>query len=214
MTNYNLEYSHIYIDEIFGQEHLQGIEILNAMIKELKDLNKSYNLISMVDDYSPRTEDKFDYDAFLNQLINAGAEPDVIIRESALLRANITLLGQMKDSKLRRNLVSYLKKKEMHPCSLFVATFYAIRLGLLSSEISCVHINNDFAPSESIINILPMRFKASEKNAIKILTKIYGNDIKKSIQTIYFEEGNDTKELIKQISWSKKIGTDSTLTLT
>ena len=36
LVDYNIEFSHIYADEIFGEEQIKSIELLKESIKKLK----------------------------------------------------------------------------------------------------------------------------------------------------------------------------------
>lgn len=156
MKNVSIEYAHIYTNSKIGKEHELSLNELSNIVEP----NKS--LVVMVDDYS-FPDPTFDYTSFTTWLAEQGHKPDVVIRESQLIPQCDQLLNLMRDGKLKEEIVDYIKAKK-YPCSLFIATWYLLRLGKLQhSEFS----GNEIA--SRLTNILPESFKPFEDKAIEII---------------------------------------------
>ncbi len=86
-----------------------------------------------------------------------------MIRESQLISDCDNVISLIKDRQIKDDLVNYVKKGK-YPCSLFIATWYLIRLGCIDSEI--------FPKQEqgkSLLNILPESFKPYEDKGLDII---------------------------------------------
>ena len=174
----SVEYAHIYTNNKIGDEQKLSLKILNNLIKDKGDHNIS--LVVMVDDYS-FPDPSFDYEDFLSWLSKEGFKPDLVIRESQLIPSCDEVLNHIKDKKLKNQISDYVRAKK-YPCSLFVATWYLIRLGYINSPIF-----NDELVAKKVINILPLSFKPFEEKAIEIIKVTQFSDAIKQIQNQYFE---------------------------
>jgi len=68
------------------------------------------------------------------------------------------VLKKIQDEKLKNDIVDYIVTKKKYPCSLFIATRYLIRLGLISAPFfDSRHV------ADSILNILPYSFQPFEE---------------------------------------------------
>lgn len=177
-TDVSIEYGHIYTDMQFSVEHIISIEEKNRITAELDIKGSDYQTVIMVDDYSPEDGSSFNYTEFESKLKEYYGSPDVIILESDLVNTNMYVIDLMKDNSLKRQLLSNIERNERHPCSLFITSWYLIRLGL---------IENDFniSPCIDLINILDSRFKEPENNAKKIISSIFGKETLDRITNIY-----------------------------
>ena len=174
----SIEYAHIYTSGRISDEQKLSLEILDNLIKERGDQNIS--LVVMVDDYS-FPDLSFDYAVFLNWLSKGGFKPDLVIRESQLIPSCDEVLNHITNKKLKDQISDYIRAKK-YPCSLFVATWYLIRLGYISSSIF-----NDNLVAKKIINILPLSFKHFEDKAIEINKATQFGDAINQIENKYFE---------------------------
>jgi len=134
----------------------------------------------MVDDYS-FPDPSFDYEAFTGWLRDHGFEPDIILRESQLIPSCDEVLRLVNDEKLKEQIMDYVRAKK-YPCSLFVATWYLLRLGHIQSPIL-----SDRLVSEKLINILPLSFKPFEEKAFEIIRSTHFDDALSKIDNKYFE---------------------------
>lgn len=156
MKKLSVEYAHIYTNEKIQEEHNLAISHLEPHV----DIKNS--LVLMVDDYS-FPDPGFDYGALNAWLAENNAKPDLMIRESQLIPDCDYVLRLIKDRQLKDNLVSYIKRGK-YPCSLFIATWYLIRLGCIDSVIF-----PDSEKSEKVLNILPESFKPYEEKGLNII---------------------------------------------
>lgn len=180
MKKVSIEYAHIYTNSKINEEHDFSVEILSSIYSEL-DLNKeNSSLVVMVDDYS-FPDPTFDYQEFADYLQNKGFFPNIILRESQLIPLCDEVLANVKDFQIKNQIIDYIKSKK-YPCSLFIATWYLLRLGVVKSSI----FNEEFC-SEKVLNILPESFRSFEEKAIEIIKNTnYQIDVSK-IENRYFD---------------------------
>ena len=178
MKDYSIEYGHIYTDKEFCKEQIDSIVSKNEMVKKISLKGGSFETVVMIDDYSPIKEDKFDYGLFYEKLNEYHGYPNVLIRESELFDTNLKVIDLMKNNSLKKQLVGNIEKNGRHTCSLFISSWYMIRLGL---------IDNDFgiSPCRKLINILDEKHSASERNAKQIISNVFGKITLNRIQNIY-----------------------------
>ncbi len=174
----SIEYAHIYTNNHIGDEQKFSIEILDNIKK--KNHGKDISLVVMVDDYS-FPDPSFDYMTFTSWLKDQGFQPDIILRESQLIPLCDETLKLINDKKLKEQISDYVRMKK-YPCSLFVATWYLIRLGYIKSSIF-----KEELISEKLINILPSSFKPFEDKAFEIIKSTQFDDAMKKIENKYFE---------------------------
>src|SRR3989344_8479019 len=121
MKDVSIEYSHIYTNSRIGEEHDFSLKVL----EEIEEQNPS--LVVLVDDYS-FPDPSFDYRAFANWLAERGHAPNVVLQESQLIPICDQVLVLIKDDNLKSEITSYIQTKK-YPCSLFIASWYLLRLG-------------------------------------------------------------------------------------
>jgi hypothetical protein len=173
----SIEYAHIYTNNHIGDEQKFSLEILNSVTEEHQ---KKISLVVMVDDYS-FPDPSFDYATFTGWLKEQGFEADLILRESQLIPSCDETLSLIKDDKLKEQVSDYVRAKK-YPCSLFVATWYLLRLGHIKSPIL-----KEELISEKLINILPVSFKPFEEKAFEIISSTDFSTAISKIENKYFE---------------------------
>lgn len=176
----SIEYAHIYSNNKIGEEHKLSLDILGSLRDEEKAKGHSISLVVLVDDYS-FPDPAFDYATFSAWLSENGFKPDLVLRESQLIPLCDETLKLVNDPKLKDQIGDYVRQKK-YPCSLFVATWYLLRLGYLSSPI----FNAELA-AKNVINILPLSFKPFEEKALEIIAATKYVDAVKKIDWRYFE---------------------------
>lgn len=175
----SIEYCHVYIDKGVDETVTDSFDVLSSVIKDLDE----YQLVVMVDDYSPQIVDNFDYKGFLTLLGRNNSVPSLMIKESALVSINREIVNKIKDTKEGKELTKYIEDCSKYPCSLFIASWYAYRLGVMTGDIDTV-LDTGFKPADKLINILPRHFEPFEKKAQKILARI-GVDLEQ-IENVYY----------------------------
>ncbi len=174
MKKISVEYAHIYTNSKISEEHELSLQVL----KEL-DTSES-SLVVLVDDYS-FPDPTFDYVEFTHWLSENGHQPDIVMRESQLMPVCDQLLQVMDDSDLKREIIQYIQTKK-YPCSLFIAGWYLLRLGVLKDSSF-----PDFEVCENLINILPESFKSFEDKGIEIIKASPYADKVNNIENRYFQ---------------------------
>jgi len=176
--NLSIEYAHIYTNNRIGEEQHLSLEILNKVKQEHGEQNIS--LVVMVDDYS-FPDPTFDYEYFASWLEEQGFKPDLVLRESQLIPLCDEVLKYIKNESLKAQISDYVKIKK-YPCSLFIAAWYLLRLGHITSPIFPMDLT-----SEKLINILPSSFKPFEDKAFEIISATDFADVLSRIKNEYFE---------------------------
>ena len=160
----SVEYAHIYTNEHINEEQELSLKVLNEVRSEAYEKEESTSLVVMVDDYS-FPDPSFDYDEFTTWLGKEGKAPDLLFRESQLIPScdKVLDLVENSDIKLYEQLVDYIKAKK-YPCSLFIATWYLLRLGALTSPLYPEELQ-----ANRLLNILPYSFKPFEDKGLEII---------------------------------------------
>lgn len=180
MKDASIEYAHIYSNSEISKEHKTAVEILGSVKRQQDSDGNTYSLVVLVDDYS-FPDPTFDYEAYVSWLAEQGFKPDFVYRESQLIPLCDEVLKLISDTKLKSKLVSYIKAKK-YPCSLFIAAWYLLRLGLLKHPAFDENI-----AAKKLINILPDSFKPFEDDGLQIIAATQHKDAVKQISYEYIE---------------------------
>lgn len=178
MKKISIEYAHIYTNNRIGDEQRLSLEILEQITKEHD--KEDFSFVVMVDDYS-FPDPSFDYTSFATWLSEKGYGPNLVLRESQLIPICDEVLGLVNDNKLKEQIGDYVRTKK-YPCSLFVASWYLLRLGYIRNKIFDTALI-----SEKLINILPVSFKPFEEKAFEIIKSTKFEDAINKIENKYFE---------------------------
>lgn len=178
MKDISIEYAHIYTDNRIGDEQRLSVDILGDIKKEHS--NKDISLVVMIDDYS-FPDPSFNYEDFAKWLDEKGFKPDIVLRESQLIPLCDEVLKLIHNKELEVQISDYVRTKK-YPCSLFVATWYLLRLGCIQSSILA-----DQNIAASLINILPESFKPFEEKAFEIIRSTQYADKVDTITNKYFK---------------------------
>lgn len=177
MKKISIEYAHIYTNDKVGEDHELSLRLLTELEKGNKE---DYSLVVMVDDYS-FPDPSFDYNELGDWLGERGFKPDLMIRESQLIPVCDDVVRLVRDEKMREEITGYVKAKK-YPCSLFITSWYLLRLGYVSSP----SFNKELV-AEKLINILPESFKPFEDKALEIIESTEFASAKDQIENKYFE---------------------------
>ena len=105
-----------------------------------------------------------------------------MIRESQLISYCDQVIQRIKDEKEKRNLKDYIVSTKKYPCSLFIATWYLIRLGYIDSILL-----PETEVALNLINILPESFRPFEERGFEIIRNTPYSEALKNIENRYFE---------------------------
>jgi hypothetical protein len=174
----SIEYAHIYTNNRIGDEQKLSVEILSEIKKG--HAGKKISLVVMVDDYS-FPDPSFNYEDLTKWLHEKGFQPDIVLRESQLIPSCDDVLKLIQNKELETQISDYVRAKK-YPCSLFVATWYLLRLGCIKSSIfEAENVALD------LINILPESFKPFEEKAFEIIRATQYADKVDKITNKYFK---------------------------
>jgi hypothetical protein len=168
-VDYNIEYAHIYSDEVFGQEHIESLSVLELILRIIRNDNKSHNLNLLIDEYHPEAKD-LDVDDFLNKLKYRGYYPQFLHLESGLHNDIELLLSSLTSEKHIDDYHKYYEKNGKSPCSYLVAVWYLKRLGVVPHEkFEKLTDEEIHFPGHKIINILDRKYKKGEDKALELI---------------------------------------------
>jgi hypothetical protein len=180
MKKVSIEYAHIYTN----QDYKLDCDIFKIEIDKVLSITKrgEVDLVVMVDDYS-FPDATFNYDQFIKYLEeNTNYKVDNMIKESQLINDCNIVLGKINNEKLKAEIISWIDNNKKYPCSLFIATWYLIRLGKIESELLTEH-----SRAEKLINILPRSFSKFEEKGLEIIENTEWNNETVNINNIYFD---------------------------
>lgn len=163
---YCVEFGHIYADEVFGQEQRGGVKAYRAWADSTAV--GAHTSVVLVDDYNV-DQVRTPPDEVLSHLVELGAQPDYLVRESLLAGPALGLLESLNDGRVGRATRSYFERKGKLPCSLMTAAFYLSRLGHLEHAELFVNARKPWRPADQLVNILPRRYMEVESKAIAII---------------------------------------------
>src|SRR5690349_3252927 len=109
-TKFSVEFSHIYTNEAFSEEHKQSINKLKLYLPKIKD--EEYQTCVFIDNYNS-TEDLLDVQDFLKRLGDLGVRPDYYAYEADMSKYSEELLGLIKNNRLRKNYERYISQKNI-----------------------------------------------------------------------------------------------------
>lgn len=181
MKDVSIEYAHIYSNSEIGKEHQTAISSLEKVKDRLDGAAETYSLVVLADDYS-FPDPTFDYGAYSKWLAERGFKPDFIYRESQLIPLCDEVIKLVGKQKLKSKLVSYIQAKKKYPCSLFIAAWYLLRLGVVKHAAFDESIS-----ARRLINILPESFKPFEEDALNIIGATQHGKLVKQISYEYIE---------------------------
>lgn len=182
-TRYSVEFSHIYTNEVFSNEHTQSVRNLNSYLPKLQ--KDQYQTCILIDDYNPN-EDLLDEKDFFNKLANLSATPDYYAYEAEMSNYKKEMLSLIQDKKILKQYSRYINDKNTLPCSFMTAIWYLIRLGALPHDGIVKEISEPFLPSAILINILPERFRAVENKTIKLIGSTKYSNYVGNIDYVFF----------------------------
>ena len=178
MKDYSIEYAHIYTNQEIDLEHEFSTNILQDVFSEFAGTK---SLVVMVDDYS-FPDPTFNYTELNIYLSGKGFNPDLLLRESQLISACDIVLEKINNNKLKKTFINYIISNKKYPCSLFIATWYLLRLGKIESPLF-----DENLIAKKLINILPKSFEPFEERALEIIKDTEFKDSVQDIENKYFD---------------------------
>ena len=189
MTKYSIEFAHIYLNQSIGKEHERSVRLFHKLANELHKKEEDFSSLVLVDDYNA-TERILDVQELVNFFQEKGARPDFVAYESKLTTAAQKVLDMSHGSEKKLAHSFYATNGKL-PCSLFIATWYLIRLGKIEVEEDFIDwdlsLRSEFETAEKLINILPDYYKGVEKRAMKLLQEGPYADVVSLIDNQYFD---------------------------
>jgi hypothetical protein len=140
----------------------------------------------MIDDYNA-TEHLLDIPNFLRKLTLEGVEPDYYAYEADMQKYSDKMLGIIQDKKVRKSYSRYIDGNGGKlPCSFMTSIWYLIRLGIFDADEIVKSEKSAFKPADTLINILPERFRSVESMAIKLIGSSKHSNAISKIDYVFF----------------------------
>lgn len=179
MKDISVELCHIYTNSMVEQEHELSKLIALPMLEGYENSNTSFSIAILIDDYS-FPDPSFDYNAF-HKWLDLDKYSVRTCRESQLIPYCDNMLKLLPENE-RKRLIDYIRVKKKYPCSLFIATWYLIRLGKIPS----VLIPKEDTASK-LLNVLPESFKEFEDEGIRLIATTKYSKAAKDILNLYIQ---------------------------
>lgn len=175
----NIEYAHIYADQVFTEEHSRSVEILKS--KRERD----YVQTILIDDYN-NSANVLNIEKFLEWLGEQGATPDYFVFESALVPLATLLLERLPNEE-RSALEQHFRKIGKINCSFLVAVWQLVRLGALPLPFlrKLTPLDKSFI-AERTITILPRIYERNEQRALGYIKLSPFADCLSKIEYVFF----------------------------
>jgi hypothetical protein len=182
-----IEYAHIYIDEQFGYEHVQSLLVLKQVEESIR-ADADVRRIVLIDDYNPpKSSYRLNIDSLMRAFADNNATPDVVVAESALEPYCAAVIEMIDSSKLQSSLNRYRQSTERYPCSLFIAAWYLLRLGVFGQpSLATVRGEAKDLYTDSLVTILPNAFQTPENKALEIIKNSKFHQLIGLIKVQYF----------------------------
>ena len=187
--DYNIEFSHIYSDETFGDEQLRSMQILKKVVSNMEKENKTFVVSILIDEFHPTTF-ILDEEKIVSKFKKYGITVDFVGYESkfggvadkviknipkSLLKFELFDKSQKEVLLLRKNKLKIgLKEKSKfgvkHTCALLSASWTLCRLGAFRVPLGSVrNFTGKSFDAKKTITILPEKYRSVECNVINIL---------------------------------------------
>ena len=181
---YNVEYFHIYTDEMISDRQLAGLEYLKAIEKTW---SFEYKRIILIDNYNP-VKHTLSEDVVFKFLQSHDMVPHYWAFEGNLINNANTFLSFIKNKKLVHSYVKYIDKTNKYPCSLLTATWYLTRLGYLdpTNVIITVNDGDKYESADYLLNLLPQDYRGVEKRARGLILNSKFMNAADKIQDLFY----------------------------
>jgi hypothetical protein len=179
---YSVEFFHIYTDEVIGDRHIAGLEVLRQIEQTWKF---NYEKIILIDDYNPSIK-KTDASDVLDFLESKKMSPDYWAYESKMVENASTLLTRINNNKIKNNYLKYIEKNNKYPCSLLTASWYLTRLGYLDTGIINPVRTKSYRAADHLLNLLPQDYEQVEQRTRLLITKSEFFDAVDRIQDLFY----------------------------
>ena len=200
LIDMSIEFAHVYSDQSFMREHAVGVSRTVEEIGSLRAERLTSSLTVLIDDYNPQ-EFLLDVSDFLSDIQLSGVVPNYVLFESELQPMAIALLDRLQ-GRVAKSLARYVESRGHVPCSLFVAAWHLLRLGVADLgtppmyALAEVSRNGSEPPSphhpfagRRSLTILPTRFRDVEARALEIIRASPYARLSTRVGHIFFEDG-------------------------
>lgn len=187
MSGHNIEFFHIYTDEVIGREHTASIPHLRHLMRHLPAASTTI----LIDNYNP-VEHTLTTNEILQFLEQQGVRPDFYAYEADMVLAGRKLLASVTKPHLQRSYQKYITAHGKLPCSLLAAAWYLVRLGVFDAQLHPADVaKSQYLPANRLVNILPEHYRAVERRATDILLHSpYAASVSK-IENIFYTAASD-----------------------
>lgn len=180
---FNVEYFHIYTDEVISSRHSKSLDYLR---EAEKTWSNHYERIVLIDNYNPAEQSLTSAEVF-KYLEEQDLLPDYWAFEGDLVENAKILLGKVNDRRLKQSYLRYVSKTKKYPCSLLTATWYLTRLNYLDSQGIIKALKGDeYKSPKTLMNILPKDYKPIEEKARRIILKSDFYEAADKIQDLFY----------------------------
>lgn len=211
--DYNIEFAHIYADEEFGSEQIEGAKILRQVAQRLDKEGQSYTINILIDEFHPAVF-KLDIQNLIHKFKEQGIAVDAVGYESKFCEVSDLLLKELPSHLLKeahfhkpeKDVLLLEECKGKHckdigledefpfmkrpTCALLSAPWSLSRLGLYPlAEGAVTSLTNKEFQAKRLITILPEKYRVVEDKVQEIIGVTKFKDVLAHIQYEYFAVG-------------------------
>jgi len=184
-VDYTIEYSHIYMDEVFVEKHRKSIPLLHQIERKLEQKGLSYSRTIMIDDYNP-VKHELNLESFFSKLRKEEAFPQTILMESEMVYWVNDLLAKA-NGRIKKSYIRYVKQKGHYPCSLLLTISHLVKLGYYEHPFGGSSYLSRAPYGNRTIVILPEEYANVERQGIKLLHSADLDEYIKKIEYIFYK---------------------------
>ncbi len=199
MNDYNIEFAHIYADQMFGEEQHKSIAKLKTLIKRLQQKKKSFTTTLLIDEYNSKSYVLQEIE-FLQEIKEQGVQLDFLAYESTLttiaekvirlIPKKLIVTHKFKDRevkifKKRDKMIGLKDSHGKHTCSLLITAWILTRFGIYPLP-SLQKLSRNSFRANRLITILPKKYHLSERKAIDILKTTKYKSLISKMDYIFF----------------------------
>lgn len=203
----NIEFSHIYADEDFSEEHMESIKKLKIYLKNFESHNKTFTTSILIDDFNVSSL-KLDEGKFLAKVRSFGVPIDFIAYESKFYGIADEIIKLLPQDKIKTEYFNSIKKEvlvldnngkktglrekmvcsQRHTCAILSSAWILCRLGCFGFPKGSIKVlSGKNIIAKELLIILPKRYKVSEDKASEIISLTKFSHVLPSIKYDYYD---------------------------
>lgn len=207
MTDFHIEFGHIYKDQMFAQEQIESIHILKEITSELDKDGSSYQTSVLIDDYHIKRS-LWEVPELIAEMKLRDVMPDIVVSEGALLQFAEDMIEtipseykRMESFRKEKKTVTfyvngdkkfalkdtYADRVEMK-CVSLSTVWMMCKLGIIpcgNQMVAPIICGEGIKASDGVITILDKKYMSVESHVMELLDCLGYEEQKKAARYIF-----------------------------